>query len=176
MEKETSELESTTMQPASEKIQTDDWPSPADPENLLNWTTGKKIYHTAIPSVAFVVFVLSPMNHRINPQLTIYLQHPSIFNLHPRPPQDPTPLPSLHHHLSLPLLFLRPRPSTRPRPRSAPKRNLLTSRDVYPIYSPLRTLHSRLRLLSEHRSLYCLPVFCGCVWESSVECRWGDYC
>lgn len=47
-------LESTLQQ----AYQTGDWSSPDDPEDPMNWSTPKKIYHGAIPSVyCFTVYV-----------------------------------------------------------------------------------------------------------------------
>jgi len=59
MEIDTSKSKNTAMQSTFEKAPpVYDWNEPNDPENPLNWTVGKKIYHTAIPSVfALVVFV-----------------------------------------------------------------------------------------------------------------------
>ena len=44
--------------PHRQAIQADGWTSPNDPENPLNWSTVKKAYHSAIPSVyCFTVYV-----------------------------------------------------------------------------------------------------------------------
>ena len=43
--------------PQQQELQTAEWSGPEDPENPLNWSTAKKAYHSAIPSVyCFTVY------------------------------------------------------------------------------------------------------------------------
>ena len=37
--------------PLQQANQAGEWSSPEDPENPLNWSIGKKAYHSAIPSI-----------------------------------------------------------------------------------------------------------------------------
>lgn len=44
--------------PLPQAVQAGEWSSPDDPENPLNWSTAKKTYHAAIPSIyCFTVYV-----------------------------------------------------------------------------------------------------------------------
>lgn len=44
--------------PLQQAIQAGEWSSPEDPEDPLNWSTAKKTYNSAIPSVyCFTVYV-----------------------------------------------------------------------------------------------------------------------
>lgn len=44
--------------PLPQAVQAGEWSSPDDPENPMNWSTAKKAYHAAIPSVlCFTVYV-----------------------------------------------------------------------------------------------------------------------
>ena len=44
--------------PLPQAVEAGEWSSPEDPENPMNWSTAKKAYHAAIPSVlCFTVYV-----------------------------------------------------------------------------------------------------------------------
>lgn len=46
--------------PLQRALQAGEWSSPEDPDNPLNWSTAKKAYHAAIPSIyCFTVYVKS---------------------------------------------------------------------------------------------------------------------
>jgi hypothetical protein len=58
METDNSGSEKQRIQPVTASSPVEDWDDPNNAENPLNWKIGKKMYHTAIPSLfAFVVFV-----------------------------------------------------------------------------------------------------------------------